>query len=470
VALSLRFGAVSDIGRVRKKNDDSGYAGQFLLVVADGMGGAPAGDIASAVTIQTIKRLDASPPEDLLGALAGTILVANERLAEVIEDDPAVEGMGTTLTAALFDGQQIGVAHLGDSRGYLFRGGELLRITRDHSWVQSLIDEGRISEQEASVHSHRSLLLKVLDGRHDNEPDLSTYDIQAGDRILICSDGLSGFVSHERIEEVLASGSPQAVAAELTALALESGSTDNITVIVGDVVEGAPDPLAEPLVIGAAADRPRSPLTRLRTWSQRDEAQPFETLMADTSVDPEELRYAPRPPKRLMWLRRLALLLVAGGVIAGTLTLVYQWSQRQYFVGSDNGRVVIFQGVNAELPGIDLNHVYADQHLRLAQLPAFRRSQVVDGINADSLDKAMHIVAQLRQLSKVCAEPTSPGQVLPTPAQTPPTTPITPPATTATTPTTPPPGSSHSVAPPSDLQPATLPPCRHGRSTTGTPR
>jgi serine/threonine protein phosphatase PrpC len=415
VVLSLRFGAVSDIGRIRKKNDDSGYAGPHLVVVADGMGGAPAGDLASAVAIQTIKRLDVDPPDDLLQALAGTILIANERLAEIIEDDPTVDGMGTTLTAALFDGTQIGVAHLGDSRGYLWRKGELLRITHDHSWVQSLIDEGRITEDEAAVHSHRSLLLKVLDGRHDNEPDLSTYDVQPGDRILICSDGLTGFVPHDRIERVLAVGSPQSVAAELTRLALESGSTDNVTVLVADVVEGLQGPLAEPLIVGAAGDQHRGPLTRLRGWGHRDEPEPHEMLMADPSVDPEELRYAPRAPRRLMWLRRGVLLLFTFAVIAGGLAVAYQWSQRQYFVGDDNGRVAIYKGVDAQLPGIDLFHVYADQHLLLSQLPAFRRTQVQGGLAADSLEKAQHIVAQLRDFTKTCGPPTAvPTEILPT--------------------------------------------------------
>ena len=445
MVLSLRFGAVSDIGRIRKKNDDSGYAGQHLIVVADGMGGAPAGDLASAVTIQTVRRLDVSPPpDDLLQALAGAILVANERLAEIVEEDPSVEGMGTTITAALFDGSQIGVAHLGDSRGYLWRDGELLRITRDHSWVQSLIDEGRITEEEATVHSHRSLLLKVLDGRHDNEPDLSTYDVVPGDRILICSDGLSGFVSHENIERALASGTPESVAADLTRLALDSGSTDNVTVLVGDVVEGPPDEAAEPIVVGAASDHHRGPLTRLRTWAQRDEPQPGEILMADPSRDPEELRYAPRAPRRFLWLRRSLLIVVVLAIIGGGLALAYQWSQTQYFVGADQGRVAIYRGLNAELPGIDLNHVYQDQHLALSQLPAFRRSQVQDGLAADSLTKAEQIVAHLRGFAKICA---------PDGGTTPPTATLPPPphASSTNPPETPAARGSDTVAPPADL-------------------
>lgn len=461
MALSLRFGAVSDIGRVRKKNDDSGYAGPNLIVVADGMGGAPAGDLASAVTIQTIKRLDVTEPADLLHALAGTVSIANERLAELIEDDPTVDGMGTTLTAALFDGSQIGVAHLGDSRGYLWRDGELLRITRDHSWVQSLIDEGRITEEQAKVHSHRSLLLKVLDGRHDNDPDLSTYDVHAGDRILICSDGLSGFVPHERIEQVLSAGTPESVATELTALALDSGSTDNVTVLVADVVED-PGDNAEPLIVGAAADKHRGPLTtRLRTWAQRaDEPVPGKILMADPTVDPEELRYAPRAPRRLLWLRRITLVVALLALIAGGLTLTYRWTQTQYFVGPHDGRVAIYQGVNAELPGITLHHVYQDQRLELSQLPAFRRSQVVDGLAADTLEKAQRIVSELRGFAKYCAGPVTPT--------TPPAT-LPPPLTPSKTSTTP--GGGKTTGPPGGTTTPATPPITGGASpyTVGPP-
>ncbi len=410
MTLSLRFGAVSDIGRVRKKNDDSGYAGRYLIVVADGMGGAPAGDLASAVAIQTIRRLDVVPPADLLQALAGTILIANERLAELIEDDPSVEGMGTTITAVLFDGTQIGVAHLGDSRGFLWRAGELLRITRDHSWVQSLIDEGRISEQQAAVHSHRSLLLKVLDGRHDNDPDLSTYDVRAGDRILICSDGLTGFVPHERIERVMAIGTAQSVAAELTTLALESGSTDNVTVLVGDIVDGPPSESVEPLVVGAAGDSHRGPPTpdcapgpgptsRSSTrcsWStRRSTRRSCATPLRDHAT---AALAAPGDPARH---RRSALL-------CGGLAIAYRWSQQQYFVGADRGQVAIYQGVNANLPGVRLHHVYQDQHLPLSHLPGFRRSQVLDGLDANSLAKAQRIVSQLRGFAEICAGNTPP--------------------------------------------------------------
>ena len=405
MTLSLRRGAVSDVGRSRKKNDDSGYAGTHFVMVADGMGGAPAGDLASTLAVTTMRRLDAPAPEDMLEALAGAVHRANDRLAEAVEEDASVEGMGTTVTAVLFDGNRIGVAHLGDSRGYLWRDGELLRLTSDHTWVQSLIDEGRINEEEAKVHSHRSLLLKVLDGRHDNDPDLTLYDVQAGDRILLCSDGLSSFVDHDRLERVLSIGTADSVAAELVQLALEGASNDNITVVLADVVDEPADEAA-PLIVGAAVDPPRRPLGRLRGWGHREENEPHEVLMTE-DIDPEELRYAPREPRRYRWLRRgiIGAVLIAILIVAGMFS--YGWSQNQYYVAAHDGKVAIFQGVQADLPGINLHHVYEAKDLKLTELPTYRRSQVLEGLNADNLANARQIVAQLEGFASTCAKQTT---------------------------------------------------------------
>lgn len=422
--LSLRYGAVSDVGRSRKKNDDSGYAGPHFLIVADGMGGAPAGDLASAVAVQTMQRLDEPPAASLLETLAGALHRANDRLGELIEDDPSIAGMGTTVTAALFDGQRIGLCHLGDSRGYLWRGGELLRMTHDHTWVQSLIDEGRITEEEAKTHSHRSLILKVLDGRHDNEPDLTLYDLQLGDRILLCSDGLSGFVDHDRIERVLAVGTAQSVAEELLQLALEAASTDNITVVVADVVGESPNDVATaagsgaasahggtvahgvhasaPLVLGAAANQPRRPRSRLRSWAHGDDTGYGESLL-DPAVDPEELRYAPRAPQHNGWLRRSVILAVGLALVAILATFSYGWTQRQFYVASADGKVAIYQGVQPGLPGLNLHRVHETHDLLLTELPSFRRTQVVDGMPAGDLDDAERIIEQLQAFADGCA-------------------------------------------------------------------
>ncbi len=425
MALTWRFSAVTDIGRSRKKNDDSGYAGPHLVMVADGMGGAAAGDLASAVAVQTLLRLDEPPPDDLLEALAGAVHRANDRLAELIEQDPGVDGMGTTVTAALFDGERIGVAHLGDSRGYLWRDGELLRITNDHTWVQSLIDDGRITEEEAKVHSHRSLLLKVLDGRHDHDPDLTVYDVQPGDRVLICSDGLSGFVEHDRIERVLSVGTADAAARELTRLALEAGSTDNVTVVVADVVD-EPTATLEPVTVGAAAEDTSPPLSRRHARAQRKDSSSGKSLMIDPTVDPEELRYAPRAPRRFLALRRFAVVL-AVVLVAGLVALVgYQWSQQQYYVAAHGERVAIYQGVQADLPGVQLHHVYESQDLLLTELPSFRRSQVIEGMTANDLAHAQRIVDKLLTFAQTCAQQASERASQPVTTATVPTETLTP--------------------------------------------
>ncbi|HEY7045090.1 MAG TPA: protein phosphatase 2C domain-containing protein, partial [Nocardioidaceae bacterium] len=368
----------------------------------DGMGGAPAGDHASSLAVSTMRRLDSAPPDDLPEALAGAVHRANDRLSEAIEEDRAVEGMGTTIDAVLFDGARIGVAHLGDSRGYLWRDGELLRLTSDHTWVQSLIDEGRITEEEAKVHAHRSLLLKVLDGRHDNDPDLTLYDVQAGDRILLCSDGLSSFVPHDRLERVLSIGTADSVAHELVTLALEAMSNDNITVVIADVVDDGPDDAAEPIVVGAAAEPHRTGRSRLRAWAHREE--PEEAMLLPDDIDPEEIRYAPREPRRYRWLFRAIVAIVALAVVVGLGMVAYGWSQDQYYVAAADGKVAIYQGVQADLPGVDLHHVYETQDLTLDELPSYRRSQVIEGLGADDLDDARQIVGRLESFAQTCAQ------------------------------------------------------------------
>jgi len=166
MTLQLSYVAHSDIGLIRKNNQDSGYASPHLLVVADGMGGAAAGDLASAVAIDTIRKVESpTTGDDMLQRLALAIDQANDKIAELVESDLSLEGMGTTVTGAMFDGTNLGLAHIGDSRAYLFRHGHLERLTHDHTWVQSLVDDGKISETEAAIHPHRSLLLKVLNGR-----------------------------------------------------------------------------------------------------------------------------------------------------------------------------------------------------------------------------------------------------------------------------------------------------------------
>ncbi len=174
-SLRLAFSAVSDVGRVRKDNQDSGYAGAWLLAVCDGVGGGARGDIASSTAVAQLRRLDEQPGPDLLGLVAGGLHRSHDRIAELVDDDPALNGTSTTATVALFDGSRVGIAHVGDSRAYLMRSGTLTQLTRDHTFVQSLIDEGRITEAEARTHPHRNLILKALDGQRDPSPTCSSW-------------------------------------------------------------------------------------------------------------------------------------------------------------------------------------------------------------------------------------------------------------------------------------------------------
>src|SRR5580704_10199293 len=259
MTLVLRYAVHSDVGLLREGNEDSAYAGPRLLAVADGMGGHAAGEVASSLTIASMAKLDSEPPGgDMLAELAAAVAAANTRLQEMIIANPAVEGMGTTLTALLWSDGHAAVCHIGDSRGYLLREGELYQITHDHTLVQSLVDEGRISADDVSTHPQRSLLLRALDGRSVAEPDLSVHDGQVGDRYLLCSDGLSGVVSDETLRETMAGvEDPDAVTRQLIELALHGGGPDNITCIVADVLDTETTRLPStrtPVLAGAAAN------------------------------------------------------------------------------------------------------------------------------------------------------------------------------------------------------------------------
>lgn len=262
MSLSLRFAAGSHKGMIREGNEDSGYAGPRLLAIADGMGGQAAGEVASSEVISTIVALDDDiPGSDILTSLGAAVQRANEQLRQMVEEDPALEGMGTTLTALLWTGQRLGLVHVGDSRAYLLRDGVLTQITQDHTWVQRLVDEGRITEEEATTHPQRSLLMRALGSGERVEPDLSIREVRAGDRYLICSDGLSSVVSHQTLEETLASyQGPEETVQELIQLALRGGGPDNITVIVADVLDlDTGDTLSgqlhdTPVVVGAVAE------------------------------------------------------------------------------------------------------------------------------------------------------------------------------------------------------------------------
>jgi PPM family protein phosphatase len=415
MTLQLSYVAHSDIGLIRKNNQDSGYASPHLLVVADGMGGAAAGDLASAVAIDTIRKVESpTTGEDMLGRLALAIEQANDKIAELVESDLSLEGMGTTVTGGMFDGTNLGLAHIGDSRAYLFRHGHLERLTHDHTWVQSLVDDGKISETEAAMHPHRSLLLKVLNGQPTNDPDLTMVQVLPGDRLMFCSDGVCGLIDDDAIEAALQLPDLNDAAERLIAEALHQGGIDNITVIVADVVEsGGSDDV---IVLGAAFAQPipTDGLPRVESTEQDDPEETLVTNLADfepSLVDDEE-RYSPQAPHRRRFLRPLVGLLLLLVVAVAGLGVAYGWTRTQYFVGADQDNVAIFQGLPDGLPGLSLSRVYEVQQLTVHELPPFYQEQVKANIDVSSLDSARVTVAELTEAARTCAspQPTTPPQ------------------------------------------------------------
>src|SRR5699024_10120467 len=243
--LKLNFAAASDRGLVRGNNEDSAYAGPYLLALADGMGGHAAGEVASQLMITHLMGLDKNPRDNDMLALLGTVSAeANWSIAEHIRKHPETDGMGTTLTSMMFNGSQFAVCHAGDSRAYLLRDKKLQQVTKDDTYVQSLVDEGKLDPEDVTSHPQKSLILKAYNGR-DVEPTLFLLDAQPGDRILLCSDGLSDPVTASTIESALVAGSLEEVANRLVELALRSGGPDNVTIVLADVVEASEEEVAE---------------------------------------------------------------------------------------------------------------------------------------------------------------------------------------------------------------------------------
>lgn len=237
MTLVLNYAARTDMGLVRGNNEDAFYAGPRLLALADGMGGYEGGEVASQLVVSALVPLDNDQPSsDILDDLRSRVELGNEMIADSILEHPHLSGMGTTLVAMLFDAHRMGLVSVGDSRAYLLRKGEMTQITRDDSFVQDLVDRGRITPEEASVHPKRSLITNALMGEMF-EPHLKIREVCEGDRYLICSDGLSDPVSFDTLRSTLAQGDPQQCADRLVDLALRSGGPDNITIIVADVVE-----------------------------------------------------------------------------------------------------------------------------------------------------------------------------------------------------------------------------------------
>lgn len=411
--LHLAYSATSHVGKIRKNNQDSGYASGNLLVVADGMGGAAAGDLASAVAIESISKVDRRVEgEDMLSVLAEAIRKANDKIADLVANDHALEGMGTTVSGALFDGHEIGLAHIGDSRAYLLRGGELRRITHDHSWVQSLMDDGKITEDEAAYHPHRSLLLRVLNGQPANDPDLSMITVSAGDRLLFCSDGLCGFVTDDVITEHLGLAERGDALQALLDEALEAGGLDNITIVLADVVIAEETEIPAPLMLGAATEVEIPHLevaSRVIDLGDTDDtphrsAKPTAPAPRSAAADEDE-RYAPIKPPRWRWFRRLVAVCLVVLVLLGLGGAGLAWSRTQYYLGPDGDQVAIYQGLPDQVPLVQMSRLYEVQDITITDLPPFFADQVrSNSISASTLEQIRQSTAQLRDAADRCVQ------------------------------------------------------------------
>ncbi|MEI6253067.1 MAG: protein phosphatase 2C domain-containing protein [Mycobacteriaceae bacterium] len=459
MTLALRYAARSDRGLVRANNEDSVYAGARLLALADGMGGHAAGEVASQLVIAALAHLDDDEPGgDLLAKLEHAVHEGNSAIAEQVEIDPELDGMGTTLTAILFAGDRLGLVHIGDSRGYLMRDGELTQITKDDTFVQTLVDEGRITAEEAHSHPQRSLIMRALTGQ-EVEPTLIMREAREGDRYLLCSDGLSDPVSHETIMEALKIPDVVGSADRLIELALRGGGPDNVTVVVADVVDHDYGGQTQPIIAGAVSGDDDNRIAPPNTSAGRASVVAPRTPVAKPIVPEPDPPPKPRSRRRLFIAAALMALLALAGIGIG-----YRMIRNYYYVSAEDGTVAIMRGIQGSILGVPLQEPYllgcindrgelsqisyGQAHsnlgcdlMRVQDLRPSERAQVSAGLPAGSLDDA---IDQLRELARssllpVCTPPPATRTTPPATRTTPTSAPRTAPGAPAAPPTSAPP-------------------------------
>lgn len=400
MSVHLRFAARSDIGAVRRNNQDAGYAGPHLLVIADGMGGAAGGDTASSVTVSMLAALDdIHRAEDLLPLLRDAVTGAHDELVDMAERDRSLKGMGTTCIAILRSGNKLAMVHIGDSRAYLLRGDSLIQVTKDHTLVQYLVDHGQITPEEAENHPKKNVIMRALgDTEGEVELDESVREAVVGDRWLLCSDGLFGVVSNETIAHTMMHyQNLDKCADRLIELALAAGAPDNVTVVLADVLDdrdvtAATAPSTSPVVVGSAAslfhDGESNHLERTAVRSDADE---------------------PAAAVKRKWPARVAvifglLLLVGGGLFGG-----WFWTQSQYYVYAADGNVGIYRGVPQSVGPFDLSHLEERSTIRIDDLTDTAQRRLREPVTLSSRADAEQFVAELEErfLKDVTDEPTT---------------------------------------------------------------
>ena len=410
MTISWRYAARSDIGLVRQSNQDSGYAGPHLCVLCDGMGGPAGGDLASAVAVDHLAPLDDDihKAEELIPLLREAVQDAHADMVEHSTQNPELAGLGTTCIAVMRSGNKLAMVHVGDSRAYLLRDGELTQVTTDHTFVEYLVETGRLTPEQARRHPQRSVLLRVLgDGDGEVQLDESIREALPGDRWILCSDGLSGPVTDETITEILATvPEPADAGQQLIDLALKAGGPDNVTAVIFDIVEDDLEPQLVPQVVGsAAADQslrkhsspggqakpaPTSPAAKAAALL--DMAEPVEEPEQEVEETAEQ-ETAPRGIRRIVG--RVVGFLTVIGLLALGLVLGWNWTQNQYYVSAEDGHVVVYQGIPQTLGPVILSHaVHTYDEPLVSELDAQMVARLEETVAQPSLEAAQNYVEE----------------------------------------------------------------------------
>jgi protein phosphatase len=381
-SLSFRAAGRSDVGLVRENNEDSGFIGKHFLLVADGMGGHAAGELASSTTVAIVAQMDSNKDklDDLDKKLTDIPNVITKELKNAISKDSSRAGMGTTLTTAVIQDVSIKISHVGDSRAYLIRDKKIIRLTKDQTYIQSLIDNNEITEGEAKTHPQRSLLLQAIDGITESIPIITTTEIFENDKIILCSDGLTNVVADEEILEIVNQFDYVGSVSALIEKALENGGPDNITVIVADLQKEKHE--NKIIVLGAAAE----PRNRIK----------LPGLEFPTDIHPFITSEFPAL-KSVTWFRKFAYLASFALIAVIVSWAGTNWISKQFYVSNLGGNLAVFQGINSSIGPISFSRPVQSFNLEVVVLTKDDQEVLLKGINADSLTEARFIVRRLDQ-------------------------------------------------------------------------
>ncbi|HLW17699.1 MAG TPA: Stp1/IreP family PP2C-type Ser/Thr phosphatase [Actinomycetota bacterium] len=374
-AVQVRASLLTDVGRVRERNEDAAFAGDHVFAVADGLGGHRAGEVASDLALGSVRALDQAEPRAAAKQVADAVRDGNKAVHDRAEGDESLRGMGTTMTAVVISGNTAFIAHVGDSRCYLIRAGQITQLSRDHTLVARMVSEGRLTPEQAEAHPQRSVLTRALGADKDVDVDESRITLIDGDRLLLCSDGLTGMLSNDEIRDYATSGSDlDEICQRLVDAANERGGQDNITVVLID--------------IGDSAHPGRKP----------HRARPKKT------------------GRRFPW-RLVVWVLILGALVGGGYGGVKAWADRSYYVGFNGNDVAIYQGLPVSFAGVHLSHVQEPTPIKKTDVVEYFRPRLTDGVRQPTLAKARAFV------STIPLTPAAQASIHPSPSATPTVTP-----------------------------------------------